>query len=57
MLVVLVMVRKFKHLRKLIILAAGVIWVGYVFLAKGVPEGVITMFFLLLTLIAMKVEF
>ncbi len=57
MLAVLLMARKFKHLRKLIILAAGGIWVGYVFLVDGIPEGVITIFLLLLTLIAMKVEF
>jgi len=48
--------KKFRPLHKLIILTAGLIWIAYVFLAEGIAGGVISLFLLLLTLIAMKVE-
>ncbi len=51
------MAGKFKHLRKPLFVIAAVIWIGYVFLAKSIPEGVMTIILLLLMLIAMSVEF
>ncbi len=49
--------KNFKPLDKLIILTVVVSWIAYVFLAEGIPGGVISLFLLLLTLIAMRVEF
>ncbi|KRT54991.1 hypothetical protein [endosymbiont of Ridgeia piscesae] len=49
--------KRFKRLRKPLILAAVVIWIGYVFLANGAGAGVMTMMFLLLMITAMNIEF
>ena len=50
------MTGKLKRLRKPLLLVAAAIWLGYVFIAKGIGEGVMTVVLLLVMLIAMNVE-
>ncbi|GMR08529.1 MAG: hypothetical protein BMS9Abin26_1534 [Gammaproteobacteria bacterium] len=49
------MARKFKHLRRPMILAAAAIWIGYIFLAKGIVNGFMTIVLLLVMLMAVNV--
>jgi len=51
------MARKFRHLQKPIILTTGIVWNVYVFLAKGMPQGIATALILFLLFIVMYVDF
>ena len=50
-----VMTGKFKYLRKPLLLAAVLVWMGYIFTAKSVSEGVMTVVLLVLMVLAVNV--
>lgn len=41
------MAQKYKRLHKPLLLTVAAVWIGYVFIAKGIGEGVVTVALLL----------